>query len=287
MTFSISDKTFILGIGAQKSGSTWLFDYFRTHPEIYVSSLKEIHYFDEIYRPDLCKGYGNRFARSFFDRLARKRDGDAPTGRIDLQDLGDRVKMNLHGDSAYVDFFRKRVPPDSEYFCEITPSYSLLREDGFRAVKKLFSRTKIIFIMRDPIDRHYSTLRMAARKWGRNDDEQTFLHLLSTPDTYETGRYDLTISSLLKVFDEQDLFFGFYETLFTDQEIRRLTDFLGIDYLQPDFTKRVNVGLPGRPLSRKEVEVALEAYRPVYEFCDNFFGSLVPDSWLSTGFGRF
>jgi len=281
MTRSISDKTFILGIGAQKTGSTWLFDYFRTHPEVFVSSLKEMHYFDEIFRPDLCTGFGNRFAHSFFSQLAGRQNGDTPAGKVDFADLGDRVKMNLHGDSAYVDFFRKRVPAGIEYFCEITPSYSMLREDGFRAIKRLFPRTKVIFVMRDPIDRHYSMLRMAARNRGRSDDEHTFLHLLDTPDTHERGRYDLTIGSLLKVFDAQDLFFGFYETLFNEQEIKRLTDFLGVDYLPPDFARRVNAGHPGRPLSKREVDAALETYRPVYEFCADFFGSQLPGSWRS------
>jgi len=281
MKSSFSDKTFILGIGAQKTGSTWLFDYFRTHPEIFVSSLKEIHYFDEAYRPDLCSGYGSQFARAFFKRLADKRDEDRAPYRHDSLDLGDRVRMNFDGDSAYADYFRKRVPDDIGYFCEISATYSLLREEGFRAIRRLFPNTKIIFIMRDPVDRHYSTLRMSVRKGLCTDDPNNFLRLLDNPTIYETGRYDLTVVSLLKVFGEQDLFFGFYETLFNEKEMKRLMAFLGIDYLQPDFTKRVNAGLPPRPLSQQEVEVAFEIYRPVYEFCTDFFGARVPASWLS------
>lgn len=281
MKSSFPEKTFVLGIGAQKTGSTWLFDYFRIHPEIFVSSLKEIHYFDAAYRSDLCSVYSKQFARAFFKRLDEKNHGDTTPRQFDFFDLGDRVRMNFHGDSAYADYFRKRVPDDIDYFCEISATYSLLREDGFQAIRRLFPNTKIIFIMRDPVDRHYSTLRMAVRKGSCIDDPHNFLRLLDNPTIYETGRYDLTVSSLLNVFGEQDLFFGFYETLFNEKEIKRLTDFLGVEYLQPDFEKRVNAGLTGRPLSKQEVETAFETYRPVYEFCTDFFGSQVPDSWLS------
>ena len=35
-----------LGIGAQKSGTTWLYANLKKHPEIYLPRKKEIHYFD-------------------------------------------------------------------------------------------------------------------------------------------------------------------------------------------------------------------------------------------------
>ena len=54
-----------LGIGGQKCASTWLSECLRSHPEIFVSSPKEIHFFD---RPDnLAKGrdwYLRHFAGS-------------------------------------------------------------------------------------------------------------------------------------------------------------------------------------------------------------------------------
>jgi hypothetical protein len=35
-----------LGIGAQKSGTTWLYANLRQHPELFLPDLKEVHYFD-------------------------------------------------------------------------------------------------------------------------------------------------------------------------------------------------------------------------------------------------
>ena len=35
-----------LGIGAQKAGTTWLYENLRRHPQMYLPNTKEIHYFD-------------------------------------------------------------------------------------------------------------------------------------------------------------------------------------------------------------------------------------------------
>jgi hypothetical protein len=44
----------MVGVGAQKAGPTWLFDYLGRHPDVAVSPIKELHYFDQIFRPELC-----------------------------------------------------------------------------------------------------------------------------------------------------------------------------------------------------------------------------------------
>jgi hypothetical protein len=36
---------------------------------------------------------------------------------------------------------------------EITPSYAVLNEEGFRRVRRINSDIKLVFIMRDPVDR--------------------------------------------------------------------------------------------------------------------------------------
>ena len=47
--------TIVIGIGAQKAGSSWLYDYLRSHPQIYLRSTKELHYFNRIGKHDIAK----------------------------------------------------------------------------------------------------------------------------------------------------------------------------------------------------------------------------------------
>ena len=48
-----------LGIGAQKSGTSWLYENLKLHPEIYVSEQKELHYFDKKLNDSLFSYSGN------------------------------------------------------------------------------------------------------------------------------------------------------------------------------------------------------------------------------------
>jgi hypothetical protein len=52
-----------LGIGAQKAGTTWLWENLRRHPEIFVPEKKELHYFDNKFDRSL-RYYTDRFAEA-------------------------------------------------------------------------------------------------------------------------------------------------------------------------------------------------------------------------------
>src|SRR5688500_15058077 len=49
-----------LGIGAMKSGTTWLYHNLKLHPDIYMPSPKELHYFDKNFHLSL-----RRYAKNF------------------------------------------------------------------------------------------------------------------------------------------------------------------------------------------------------------------------------
>ena len=55
-----------LGIGAQKAGTTWLWENLRRHPEIFVPEKKELHYFDNKFERPL-----REYARRFEDARGR------------------------------------------------------------------------------------------------------------------------------------------------------------------------------------------------------------------------
>ena len=50
----------LLYIGSDKAGSTWLYQLFRTHPEIYVPAIKDLYFFDRYY------GRGFEWYASFY-----------------------------------------------------------------------------------------------------------------------------------------------------------------------------------------------------------------------------
>jgi hypothetical protein len=62
-----------LGIGAQKAGTTWLFDNLRCHPQVSFSTRKELHYFDRNFHQSLLS-----YAEHFRDRPGCKRGEITP-----------------------------------------------------------------------------------------------------------------------------------------------------------------------------------------------------------------
>jgi hypothetical protein len=51
-----------LGIGAQKSGTTWLYENLRAHPQAFLPEPKELHYFDQRFGVESFESYCQRFA---------------------------------------------------------------------------------------------------------------------------------------------------------------------------------------------------------------------------------
>lgn len=71
-----------IGIGAQKSGTTWLYEKLRQHPDVYLPSQKELHYFTGNYHAPIryyesyFKDSGNRISGEItpaYSTLSRRR----------------------------------------------------------------------------------------------------------------------------------------------------------------------------------------------------------------------
>ncbi len=239
------DRTFILGIGAQKCGTSWLAHYLRNHPSVAMSAPKELHYFDTKWRPDIA--------------------GPAP----------DFVREIISDGRPYFDTLARPIASGRPYFGEITPSYSVLPADAFAEIRHLHPNTRVIFLMRDPVARFQSGLGHDLARGRRAG----FDWAITAPRHAERTRYDRTIVNLLAAFSRDEVFFGFYETLFADSTMRNLCRFLGLEYLPADFATPRNKAKAHFALEADQIAVAREVFDPVYVFCRKMFGDRVPAAW--------
>jgi len=87
-----------LGIGAQKSGTTWLWENLDQHPDIYMARPKEVHYFDWNYYQSI-RAYSRHFKRYPRGRLQGEitpEYGILPTKRIRfIQKMNPDLKILL------------------------------------------------------------------------------------------------------------------------------------------------------------------------------------------------
>jgi hypothetical protein len=158
-----------LGIGAQKAGTSWLWENLRRHPEVFVPERKELHYFD------------NKFERSLHDYARR------------FAAAGNRIKG------------------------EITPAYGILPLERIRFIRAIMPKVRLIFMMRNPIERAWSqaVMDLVVRPGRRLEEvpESDFLAFLESEGSISRSRYSAILDTWLSVFPSEQLYVGFFEAI--------------------------------------------------------------------------
>ncbi|MFQ5437306.1 MAG: sulfotransferase [Paracoccaceae bacterium] len=281
MSAASTSGVMFFGIGAQKAGTTWLFDYLSGHPDVSTGPLKEYHFFDHFHPLHATTG----------DRPAllslRRRVALARVLRRATPGLGWMRAFRLAGGGVAA--FRRTVrgdKPGARAFGDITPGYSLLGRSAFAEMAACHDDVRFLFVMRDPVERLWSQLRMRAKKKNIPLDmaEPRFAALVAalSHDKAYFGRSDYrrTINEMEAAVSPARIHYMFYETMFSDAEISVLTDFLGIEFVPADHDRVVH---GGRRLEmpedwRNEMQ---QHFCDVYDFVAQKFGDRVPVSWPS------
>lgn len=279
-------KTFLLCVGAQKAGTTWLHDYLAGHKACYTGKIKEQHIFDVASQPEIYGPSQARQLKRAADLLAQKAETPhKDTKKIDvhLRVVLERILMRLAPDT-YLDYYRRqfRDDPSKTLFTDITPSYSGLTKDALVGVREIFEGSefnlRILFLMRDPLDRLYSAMKMIDRKITENRGVPSrtaparFAKNYASVENEVRSRYENTITNLEAVFPRENLHYEFYETLFQEDSVRKICDFLDIAYVKPNFGRHVNAS-PSSDLPDPEAISAARAhYDKTYQFCIDRFG---------------
>ena len=153
-------------VGAQKAATRWLYDQLAFHPEFWMPPVKELHYFDGA-RPGFRKAtrLQGRIDRDLA-RLNRNRvaDSSPPLAERDLRFVRGYLEFwqdKRDGVDGYARLFEVK---GAEKTGDVTPAYSCLEEPDISAIVERFPDSKVVFITREPIERFWSALGMAARQ---------------------------------------------------------------------------------------------------------------------------
>lgn len=248
---------FILGMGAQKAGTSWLHSMLSKQDNVNLGFMKEYHIWDYVYT-DLCNG---------FRAPVKKPDNARAAMRRMMQDSSE----------TYTKYFQGLLSSDVNVTGDITPSYSIIDETGLEKMSSIIKGAgfdmKVVFLMRDPVERIWSAARMNQRnrlKKGQTVHEN-FCDLrvkeyLSLDAMVARSDYKTTVQNITKVFSEGEIYFGFYESLFNEQSIKRLQDFLGFNLKNVDFSDRVNASDPVQ-MTEETTQLLTEFFSPQYQFC--------------------
>ena len=264
-------KTFVLGVGAQKSGTTWLHGYLRERPDSAMGFMKEYHVWDAIHSPD-CALFRHQAEKQTI-QLIRK-GYDAWSGQAVVKRLAFMSDPALYF-AYFADLLRQ---PGVAVTGDITPSYCDLPADVLRRIRDDFAGRGIVvrpvFLMRDPVMRLNSLARMMLKNkkvQPSHDEEIAQMAKLCGRDDDFRSDYRKTVETLEAAFGT-DVFFGFYEELFAPGTIAALCAFLGIDFLEADYGKKVNVSKTDNRLSDEDIQRFARHYADQYAFCAERFG---------------
>ena len=220
-----------IGIGAQKCGTTWLYEQLRHHPDIAFPAGKEVHFWDQHYAK------GIEWYRGLFPEQPGKTVG------------------------------------------EITPAYAILPPEIIKEVHKEFPEAKLLYIIRDPVERAWSSALMAL---GRSEmrveeaSDQWFIDHFYSQGSVLRGDYERCINHWLEYYDKEQLYVADFAEIKTNPlaVIQKVCQHIGADPLFYDqdmlskLQKKVFEG-SGQPIRKTLLLVLNDLYEEKRKFYNN------------------
>jgi hypothetical protein len=200
----MSKKVEFLVIGAGKSGTTWIWDVLRKHPDCFVPNAKELHYFNV--------------------------DPPEPVGR---------ENPNFRkGDDWYHRHFANAS--SHQVIGEISPSY-LWSKGAAEAIYQYNPNIKLIALLRDPVDRAYSQFRYRIQRGiaPQNSFEE---EIKKSPFIIERSMYGKLLTPYFTLFPRNQIKILFFEDIQHNSEllVAEVQEFLGIPHLAIPASKKIN-----------------------------------------------
>ncbi|HUM93585.1 MAG TPA: sulfotransferase [Candidatus Competibacter sp.] len=183
-----------LGIGAQKAGTTWLYEHASRHPQLAFPLGKEAHFWD---RPH---------------------------------------------DAAAIAAYLKHFQTDG-VAGEITPSYAALPSETVREIYACNPRMRLIYLLRNPMDRAWSSALMALQRAQMTLDEASdawFSDHFHSAASLKRGDYQTCMETWRAVFPEQQLLILRFEQIVNEPEtlLNRCFIYLQVAPMEPDQLRR-------------------------------------------------
>jgi hypothetical protein len=154
-----------LCVGAQKAGTSWLYQQLEPHPDFWMPPVKELHYLDQL----------NRTKRFHPPRCGDERDASFLES---MEKLSGRFYLDLESYGRLFRYKGERLSGD------ISPAYSTLSDEIIERVVNHFPNLKVVFLARDPVARAWSQLSMGVRlgminRFDPTDPKEVIRNLLN------------------------------------------------------------------------------------------------------------
>ncbi len=282
-------------VGATKAGTSWFYRALHDHPECALPAVKEAHYWDtfdasrrarqiEVFAAQIA---GFRAARDQAAAAGNRQWQVANMERriADMAALVEVLEGPRDGDEGYRRWLAGRA--QGHRLCaDMTPAYALLSQDTFARMAALGPRALFVYLVRDPLARLWSHVRMQAERQMQPGETLTrkanrilwrILERGQETHVLERGDYPATVARLRAAVPEGRLRVEYCERLYTGEGQRDMADFLGIGYHPADGEAKAHEG-PRAEIRDDLAAAAVRFLRDHYDWASLTLGPL-PKAW--------
>ncbi len=267
---------YFLCIGTQKSGTSWLYENLRHHPGIWMPPLKELHYFDHLYCQS-NRSWSRWHVTQGVSRLL-KQYVLAHGNNIDFVYI--RYLVNIVTEPMFTEVWYEQVfqrpAAKGKIIGDITPEYCAIGDEGIHYVQRLLGEVKLIWLIRDPVNRALSQVRMNAERRGLSSGLSVaqWLEMAAAEEILSRGDYKDYMPRWERAFGRKNLLYLPFKHIAKqpEQVLQAVENFIGAKnwtgYPTPD--KKVHAtqefAVP------EQVSVFFEEkFRPQYQFLNDHF----------------
>ena len=223
-----------LGIGAQKCGSTWLYQHLRGHPGIFFPPNKEIHYWDR----NRSRGR-DWYERHFSEAKEGQRKG------------------------------------------EITPAYAILPRETIVEVQSAYPDLRLIYIIRNPVERAWSAACMMLPRAEMTLDEASdswFIDHFRSGGSTQRSDYEACLRNWFASYPPERILLILYDDLVTNPAaiLHQCYAHIGVSacahqVTEQELRQKVFEG-PGYPLRPSLRRYLTDMYAPKIDALEKFIG---------------
>ena len=234
-------------VGAQKAATTWLYKNLVKLPDFDLPPIKELHYFDRSHSYPSRSPVAEDLAIS---RLINRKNLVAMVkdfGRVIVKDYYDfndlKFLLRWHSmkmsDYNYARIFNETY--GKSITGELTPSYAYLRREDFIRMRDINPNIKILYILRNPIERAWSHARFVEP--SIIEDENRLFRFFESYKFRNHGNYIESIATMESVFSLDQIKIIWFDNVLTNpqQTMKTVVSFVGGDEEFVDQLSGLNV----------------------------------------------
>lgn len=264
MSIKTGKKTFILCLGHQRCGTTWLYKHLAQSGHFAGGALKEYHIWDAL---DI-------------ELLNEHRLVSPPLGK----ENPDHFRYQMQKDANfYFDYFASLLDEEKTITADITPSYSALSFERIKKIKKGFALRNIevraVLLLRNPIDRIKSATSFNMNRKNFNEGippsattfEEALKNYYQTEHCEIRTNYQRSVKNAQEALGPRNVYVAIYESMFTDENIDKISKFCGVypfkakQRIKENKTKREE----GQTLELDRK--ILDRFQSTYDYCFEVF----------------